>query len=83
MKRLFSNVINLTLVLIVGVALSGETAGFFVVVPIAALSIGLTKWGMKWQNDRYVRSAKNVDDIEILSEEIKQLKKRMEELENK
>ena len=25
-----------------GVALSGETAGFFVVVPIAALSIGLT-----------------------------------------
>ena len=56
---------------------------FFVVVPIAALSIGLTKWGMKWQNDRYVRSAKNVDDIEILSEEIKQLKKRIEELENK
>ena len=55
----------------------------FVVVPIAALSIGLTKWGIKWQNDRYVRSAKNVDDIEILSEEIKQLKKRIEELENK
>ena len=66
-----------------GVALSGETAGFFVVVPVAALSIGLTKWGIKWQNDRYVRSAKNVDDIEILSEEIKQLKKRIEELENK
>ena len=41
----------------------------FVVVPIAALSIGLTKWGIKWQNDRYVRSAKNVDDIEILSED--------------
>ena len=66
-----------------GVALGGELAGFFVVIPIAALSIGLTKWGIKWQNDRYVRSAKNVDDIEILSEEIKQLKIRIEELENK
>ena len=59
-----------------GVALGGELAGFFVVIPIAALSIGLTKWGIKW-------SAKNVDDIEILSEEIKQLKIRIEELENK
>jgi len=65
------------------VALSGEPEGFKVVLPIAVLSIGLAKWGIKWQNDRYVRSAKNVDDIEILSEEIKQLKKRIEELENK
>ena len=65
------------------VALSGEPEGFKVVLPIAVLSIGLAKWGIKWQNDRYVRSAKNVDDIEILSEEIKQLKIRIEELENK
>ena len=69
-------------VMLLAVAFSGEPAGLFVVLPIAILSIGLTKWGMKWQNDRYVRSAKNVDDIEILSEEIKQLKKRIEELEN-
>ena len=66
-----------------GVALSGETAGFFVVVPIAALSIGLTKWGIKWQNDRYVRSAKNVDDIEILNKKVTELEKRIAELENK
>ena len=66
-----------------GVALSGETAGFFVVVPIAALSIGLTKWGIKWQNDRYVRSAKNVDAIEVLSVEVRELKKRIENLEEK
>ena len=65
------------------VALSGEPEGFKVVLPIAVLSIGLAKWGIKWQNDRYVRSAKNVDDIEILSEEIKQLKIRIEKLENK
>jgi len=66
-----------------GVALGGEPAGFFVVVPIAALSIGLTKWGIKWQNDRYVRSAKNVDDIEVLSKEVSKLKKRIEDLERK
>ena len=66
-----------------GVALSGETAGFFVVVPIAALSIGLTKWGIKWQNDRYIRSAKKVDAIEVLSVEIRELKKRVEDLEKK
>ena len=66
-----------------GVALSGETAGFFVVVPIAALSIGLTKWGIKWQNDRYVRSAKNVDDIEILNKKVTELEKRIDQLESK
>ena len=53
--------------MLLGVALSGEPAGFFVVFPIAVFSIGLTKWGIKWQNDRYVRSAKNVDDIEAVS----------------
>ena len=70
-------------VMLLAVTLSGEPAALFVVLPIAIFSIGLTKWGIKWQNDRYVRSAKNVDDIEILSEEIKQLKIRIEELENK
>ena len=69
--------------LFLGVAIGGEPTGFFVVVPIAALSIGLTKWGLKWQNDRYVRSAKNVDDIEVLSKEVSKLKKRIEDLERK
>ena len=44
-----------------GVAFSRELSGLFVVVPLGAFSIGLTKWGLKWQNDRYLRSAKNVD----------------------
>ena len=70
-------------VMLLAVTLGGEPAALFVVLPIAIFSIGLTKWGIKWQNDRYIRSAKNVDDIEILSEEIKQLKIRIEELENK
>jgi len=38
---------------------------------------------LKWQNDRYIRSAKNVDAIEVLSVEISELKKRVEDLEKK
>ena len=69
--------------MLLAVALSGEPAGLFVVLPIAIFSIGLTKWGIKWQNERYVRSAKNVDAIEVLSVEVRELKKRIEDLEEK
>ena len=69
--------------LLLAIALSGEPAGLFVVLPTAIFSIGLTKWGIKWQNDRYIRSAKNVDAIEVLSLEIMELKKRVEDLEKK
>ena len=70
-------------VMLLAVALSGELAGLFVVLPIAIFSIGLTKWGIKWKNDRYIRSAKNVDAIEVLSVEVMELKKRIENLEKK
>ena len=69
--------------MLLAVALSGEPAGLFIVLPIAIFSIGLTKWGIKWQNDRYIRSAKNVDAIEVLSVEVRELKKRVEDLEEK
>ena len=68
---------------LLAIALSGEPAGLFVVLPAAIFSIGLAKWGIKWQNDRYIRSAKNVDAIEVLSVEIRELKKRVEDLEKK
>ena len=68
---------------LLAIALSGEPAGLFVVLPVAIFSIGLAKWGIKWQNDRYIRSAKNVDAIEVLSVEIRELKKRVEDLEKK
>ena len=70
-------------IMLLAVALSGEPVGLFVVLPIAIFSIGLTKWGIKWQNDRYIRSAKNVDAIEVLSVEVRELKKRIENLEGK
>ena len=69
--------------MLLAVALSGEPAGLFLVLPIAIFSIGLTEWGIKWQNDRYIRSAKNVDAIEVLSVEVMELKKRIENLEEK
>ena len=56
-----------------GVAFCRELSGLFVVVPLGAFSIGLTKWGLKWQNDRYLRSAKNVDDIQELSKKIDEI----------
>ena len=63
-----------------GVAFSRELSGLFVVVP-GCFSIGLTKWGLKWQNDRYLRSAKNVDDIQELSKKIDEIHIRLNRLE--
>jgi len=65
-----------------GVAFSRELSGLFVVVPLGAFSIGLTKWGLKWQNDRYLRSAKNVDDIQELSKKIDDIHLRLNKLES-
>ena len=65
-----------------GVAFSQELSGLFVVVHLGALSIGLTKWGLKWQNDRYLRSAKNVDDIQELSKKIDDIHIRLNRLES-
>ena len=65
-----------------GVAFSRELSGLFVVVPLGAFSIGLTKWGLKWQIDRYLRSAKNVDDIQELSKKIDDIHTRLNRLES-
>ena len=65
-----------------GVAFSRELSGLFVVVPLGAFSIALTKWGLKWQNDRYLRSAKNVDDIQELSKKIDDIHTRLNRLES-
>ena len=37
-----------------------------ILLPIAIISLPLTKWGMRWQNERYVRSAQNQDDLKIV-----------------
>ena len=65
-----------------GVAFSRELAVLFVVFPLGSFSICLTKWGLKWQNDRYLRSAKNVDDIQELSKKIDDIHTRLNRLES-
>jgi len=65
------------------IAWSGSIREGLIMIPIAAITIPMAKWGFKWQNDRFVRSAKNVDDIEILSQKINELEKQIEKLENK
>ena len=67
----------------IGVILSGEISGLFVTIPVAVFSLGLTKWGLKWQNERYIRSAENQDGIESLKITIEDLEKRISNLEEK
>ena len=52
-------------------------------IPIAGVSLPMTKFAIKWQNERYIRSAKNVDDIEILNKKVTELEKRIDQLESK
>ena len=65
------------------IILSGDYEALFVMVPITVFSLGVTKWGIKWQNERYVRSAENQDDIGDLKNTIIDLEKRIIELEKK
>ena len=64
------------------IAWTGTLREAWIMIPITAVSIPLTKWSIKWQNDRMIRSAKNVDDIGTLTEKIEQLEERINKLEN-
>ena len=52
-------------------------------LPIAAITLPLTKWGMKWQNERYIRSAKNQDNLEVVLKRVEDLESRISKLEEK
>ena len=52
-----------------------------VIDPIAIISLPLTKWGMRWQNERYVRSAQNQDDLKIVMNKLDEIEKRLSKLE--
>ena len=51
-------------------------------IPVMLITIPVTKWGMKWQNERYIRSAKNQDDLEEVLSKLKELENRITKLEN-
>lgn len=65
------------------ISLQGSWSEAIILLPIAAFTIPLTKWGMRWQNERYIRSAQNQDDLKIVSAKLEELEVRISELEEK
>ncbi|MBL6833642.1 MAG: hypothetical protein ISQ80_04360 [Candidatus Actinomarina sp.] len=65
------------------ISLQGSWSEAIILLPVAAFTIPLTKWGMRWQNERYIRSAQNQDDLKIVSAKLEELEVRISKLEEK
>ena len=65
------------------ISIQGTWREGLILFPIALVSIPLTRWGMRWQNERYVRSAQNQDDLEVVVDRLNKIEKRLSELEDK
>ena len=63
------------------ISLQGSWNEGLILFPIAIISLPLTKWGMRWQNERYIRSAQNQDDLEVLLKRVENLENRIAKLE--
>ena len=65
------------------ISIQGSLSEGLILLPIALVSIPLTKWGMRWQNERYIRSAQTQDDLEVVVNRLNEIEKRISELEGK
>ena len=65
------------------ISIQGSLSEGLILLPIALVSIPLMKWGMRWQNERYIRSAQNQDDLEVVVNRLNEIEKRISELEDK
>ena len=65
------------------ISIQGSLSEGLILLPIALVSIPVTKWGMRWQNERYIRSAQNQDDLEVVVNRLNEIEKRISELEGK
>ena len=65
------------------ISIQGSLSEGLILLPIALVSIPLTKWGMRWQNERYIRSAQNQDDLEVVVNRLNEIEKRITEMEGK
>lgn len=63
------------------IALQGSWSEGLILFPIAIISLPLTKWGMRWQNERYIRSAQNQDDLKVVLKRVESLENRIAKLE--
>lgn len=68
-------------VLFLLIALQGSWSEGLILFPIAIISLPLTKWGMRWQNERYIRSAQNQDDLKVVLKRVENLENRIAKLE--
>ena len=81
-EKIIMNFIYLVFVGIFGlITLTGTLREAWITIPIAAVSIPLIKWSIEWQNDRWIRGARNVDDIGTLTKKIEKLEERINKLE--
>ena len=65
------------------ISFQGSWSEGLILFPIAIISLPLTKWGMRWQNERYVRSAQNQDDLKIVMKKLEKIDERVKKLEEK
>jgi len=65
------------------ISIQGTWREGLILFPVALVSIPLTRWGMRWQNERYIRSAQNQDDLEVVVDRLNKIEKRISELEDK
>jgi hypothetical protein len=65
------------------ISIQGSLSEGLILLPIALVSISLTKWGMRWQNERYIRSARNQDDLEVVVNRLNEIEKRISKLEDR
>ena len=65
------------------ISLQGSWSEAVILLPVAAFTIPLTKWGMRWQNERYIRSAQNQDDLKIVMAKLEEIEVRILKLEGK
>ena len=65
------------------ISIQGTWREGLILFPIALVSIPITRWAMRWQNERYIRSAQNQDDLEVVVDRLNKIEKRISELEDK
>ena len=65
------------------ISLTGSFSEGLFLLPVAVVSISLSRWAIRWQNERYIRSAQNQDDIKIVKERLNAIEERINKLEEK
>ena len=63
------------------ISIQGSWRESLILLPVAIISLPLTRWGIRWQNERYIRSAQNQDDLKIVINKLDEIDERLSKLE--